>query len=210
MPGEIPSSQVLPLAAEASEALYEAVRYGVGYADSLQPDPDIVDSHFWSHSARFLARNHLRNLQGETWSLRERVSNSGIHLVLGQVHVVRVVKSLSRTIPHPGRNRTRRAAWVGVPQSQQLQFALPMAGGEGPLPPLSLIADWHLDEDREPRIFLSLPKGPWKYRQNPRVHWRVPLAAGGSPAISDLPDFNGGDPGDPTIWVDPSEWAAGE
>jgi hypothetical protein len=76
--------------------------------------------------------------------------------------------------------------------------------------PLSLIADWHLDPEREPLVHLSLPLGPWKYRENPRTHWRVILPAGGSVGIEELPGFPGSDDGEPfeAISIDPSEWEA--
>lgn len=196
---------VLPIVAEAGEAIYEALRHGAGYADTLQPDLEGADPWFWSHSARFAARGHLSRHPGSSWSLVPRVPNSGIHLLVGD-HRIRVVRSLARGIPHPGGNRARNSAWVGVPY--QLQLGL--TDGAGAQVSLSLIADWYLDAEREPLVHLSLPVGPWKYQENPRTHWRLILPAGGSVGIEQLPGFAGGDDGEliEEIPIDPSEWAA--
>lgn len=195
---------VLPLAADAAESLYEALRTGVGYADTLQPEFATADPYFWSHSARFSARQELRKASGESWRMVAGVANSGIHLLVRETHAIRVVKSLDRTVPHPGANHARREAWVGVNVQQRLPLD---PGAEDAIVPLSLIADWHIDPDREPIVYLSLPVAPWKYRENPRCYWRVALPPGGSLPIGQLPGFPGGDDGDVTIDVDPAEWA---
>jgi hypothetical protein len=187
---------------DAPDALYEALRFGSSYADGLQPE--VENQHFWSHSARFAAWKKLRQVEATNWKLRDGVPNCGIHLTLNGLHNLRVVRSLGNTVPHPGRNNARRAAWQGI--NEQLSFNLKDDGGN-PIPYLSLIADWSLDEDREPVIYLSLPIGPWHFGQNPRCHWRVPLRSEGSTALEDM-SFPGSDDGDPmvAIDIDPAEW----
>jgi hypothetical protein len=193
---------VVPLVAAAAEALYDSLRHGIGYADNQQPDLKAADPWYWSHSARFAALGHLVTIKRVSWDVVPKVPNTGIHIEIGGLHRIRVLRSLNRQAPHPGGNRARERAWVGVP------YQLPLALGSLEDVPLSLIADWHMDEDREPLVYLSLPIGPWKHRENPRYHWRFLLPQGVSVGIEELPSFAGGDDGDPTreIHVDPSEW----
>jgi hypothetical protein len=207
MDTHITPEKVLPLLDGISTPLYEALRSGCSFADSIQPDLAAGGAWFWSHCARFSAQQMLASAQSPDWSLVKNVPNNGIHLTIGGIHKVRVVKSLGGEIPPPGRNKARRTAWVGI--AQQLTFNLPTTGCDS-IPALSLIADWHLDEDREPVIHLSLPRGPWRYGQDPRCEWRVHLSPGSSLGIDDLA-FSGGDEGDPLIEiaVDPPEWGAG-
>jgi hypothetical protein len=206
MTQNISPDQVLSMLNDVPDALYEALRVGTSYADGLQPD--IENQHFWSHSARFGAWRNLCEVTAESWSLRESVPNCGIHLTIAGLHSLRVVRSLSNNVPPPGRNRARRAAWTGI--NEQLSFELPSGTQGTSAPLLSLLADWNLDEDREPVIFLSLPIQAWNYGNNPRCHWRVPLRSEGSLALEDLA-FPGGDDGDPmiSINIDPAEWSVG-
>ena len=201
----ITPSVVLPLLDDAPDTIYEALRLGIGYADNLQPE--VESQHFWSHSARFGAWRELRRATADKWSLNDRVPNCGIHLTIGGLHTLRVVRSLGNTVPPPGRNASRRVAWKGI--NEQLSFGL-QDTGEFVIPPLSLLADWRLDEDREPVVHVSLPIGPWLYGQNPRCHWRVPLPSTNSMSLDEL-SFQGSDGGDPmvAIEIDPAEWAAG-
>jgi len=198
--------EILPRMAETSEALYEALRLGCGYADTLQPDPTDLDPWFWSHSARFEARRRLKATSGGSWAMVPKVPNCGIHLSIDGLHTVRVVKSLKGDVPHPGGNANRRRAWTGfavATVTEQLQFALGTDDCQSP--PLSLIADWHVDDDREPVVHLSLPMGSWKYLQNPRYYWRVLLSPGGSLGIAEMPPFSGQDDGDPFAVI-PVDW----
>lgn len=201
----ITPSLVVPMLGDAPDALYEALRIGSSYADDLQPE--VENQHFWSHSARFGAWRNLRQIQAENWTLRDGVPNCAIHLTFNGLHNLRVVRSLGNTVPHPGRNNARKAAWTGI--NEQMSFDLQEVEGSS-IPLLSLIADWSLDEDREPVIHLSLPIGPWRFGQNPRCHWRIPLLSEKSVALEDM-YFPGSDDGDPLIAIDidPAEWSAG-
>ncbi len=197
---------VLPLLGSATQAIYEALVIGIGFADHLQPDPNDINRHFWAHSARYGAWRHLGQVESNSWRLVPDVPNFGVHLVFAELHTLRLVRSLSNTVPPPGRNIARRVAWTGY--SEQLAFEMASAeDGQSTFPPLSLIADWRLDAQGEPSIFVSLPEGPWQYGQNPRCHWRVPLPSNSSTSLDDL-YFEGEDGGDPTIQieVDPMEW----
>jgi hypothetical protein len=199
---------VLPMLAESAEALYDALRMGTSFADGLQPDKDHLDLHFWSHSARFQARNYLAQGGGLSWTLVSRVPNSGIRMLIDGIHSLRVVKSLDGEIPPPGANKARNDAWVGVGVRNQLALPLGRPGQDLTQQPLSLIADWFLDEQREPIVHVSLPKRPWPFGCDPQCFWRVLLSPGNSLALEDLPGFSGEEGGDPTITikVDPLEW----
>lgn len=195
---------VLPLIESTVPHLTKSLRLGIAYADEQQPDPSDRDPWFWSHSARFRARRHLLGVeQSDGWTLKRKVPNSGIHLRVQGVHAVRVLRSLDSTVPHPGRNRRRRKAW-----NQGVQGTL-MEHDDG-LPPLSLLMDWQV-HDEEPVIHVSLPKRPWSYRENPDLHWRVPVTGDSDQDLSKLHFDPGLIPGDVmvTIKVDPAEKDAG-
>jgi hypothetical protein len=191
---------VLPLIECTVVPLAKALRLGIGYADGLQPDPDNRDWWFWSHSARWRARGHLASAKKEGWDLAPRVPNSGIHLSVPELHTIRVLRSLADSVPHPGRNRARREAWI--------QDTL--APNDGGLPPLSLLADWQVHND-EPVVYLSLPKRPWKYGENPDLYWRVPVTGDTDEDLANLTFNPGLLPGDVvvTIKVDPAEEGVG-
>jgi hypothetical protein len=104
-----------------------------------------------------------------------RVRSLGIHLRVGDLHVVRVLRSLEGDTPPPGKNRKRREAYI--------QGQLALAEPQGDLPALSLIADWQ-DYEGEPIIHLGLPAEPWEFGRSARMHWRIPLTAGGSDLAS--------------------------
>lgn len=210
MESHIGPRKILPLLGNAPEAMYQALVTGIGFADHLQPDAGNVNSHFWSHCVRYRAWRQLGQVESDSWRLVPNVPNFGIHILIGEIHTLRLVRSLSNTVPPPGRNVARRAAWTGY--SEQLSFEFASVGeGETTFPPLSLIADWRLDASGEPSISVSLPQGPWQYGQNPRCHWRVALASTSSSRLEDL-HFEGEDGGDPTIEieVDPMEWGGFE
>lgn len=162
---------VVPLLEAVATPFWTCLGDAIEYANELQPDPDAADPYFWSHSARFHLRNALRDAQADpgVWSLRPEVSNCGVHLLLGGMHVVRVLRSMAGTTPHAGHNPKRRSAWV--------QAQLPLASG-GELPPLSLILDWHLDGD-EPVVHVGLPYANWNFQGEPKIHWRVPMPGEG-------------------------------
>ena len=170
--------QVLPLLAPLAGAVPSAIRDGMDAADLLQPDPLVRDNHFWSHSARFYHRRSLATAQAESWQLIEGVPNTGIHIILENVHRIRVLKSLNGLVPHPGSNPTRRADWA-QPAAQGEFFLsadnrLLVEEPDGVLPAMNLLIDWH-QKRGEPAIFVSLPKAPWDYKDSIRVHWRRPF-----------------------------------
>lgn len=163
--------EVLPLLTPATECLRDALRRGVAYADEQQPDR--VDPWFWSHSARFKARQELllANPQPgvEGYEVRSDIPNSGIQLRFQRLHLARVLRSFGGTTPAPGRNPSRRRAWEGLPEQGQLSLA-----GDGKLPPLSLIIDWQ-DVAGEPLIHVGLPRAGWAHGKSPKLYWRVPM-----------------------------------
>ena len=201
--------EVVPLLQPVVGPLRFALEKGIAYANDLQPDPLDRDPWFWSHSARFgalkelLVAGHDADLESG-WAVRPGTPNCGIHIRVGQLHTIRVVRSLGRTTPPPGRNRRRREAWNGVPVQGQLRL------DRGLLCPLSLIVDWH-DDENEPVIHVGLPKGEWSFenRTSPRLHWRVPMPEDGLD-LSGL-SFDPGDADDGSlVEIDPSEWASGD
>jgi hypothetical protein len=201
-PAEVPApADVLPVVECAVPHLTKALRLGIGYADEQQPDLDDRDPWFWSHGARWRARRHLMSVTSPMgWGINPDVPNSGIHLRLADIHDIRVLRSLGGTVPHPGRNRVRRRAWV--------QDTLPP--NDGALRPLSLLADWQVHDD-EPLVYLSLPKCPWTYGSDPDVHWRVPVTGDIDKDLANLRFDPGLLPGDVTVTikVDPTERETG-
>lgn len=195
--------QVVPLLGTAPEKLYNGLRKGISYADSLQPEPTKADPYFWAAGARFKALDDLKRQDDEGWIVRPGIPNCGIHLMIRAVHKARVVKAYDGALPSPGRSHRRNRDYVGV----QGRFVYDFGDGL-PLPALSLLLDWQLDAEREPIVHLSLPEAPWPFGGDPMVHWRVRLAPGGSLALSELV-WNPGssDDGDVmvTVPIDPSE-----
>lgn len=190
-------AQVMPLFSTVAPAVYDAIDHGSGYADSLLPYS--ADPWYWSHSARYAIRNHLgAALAGEDdWTLAIGVPNSGVHLLLNLMHPVRLVRSINRDVPHPGRNRARQLAWSNE--------VLGLSHGNEQLPLMHLLIDWHL-QDGQPMVHVSYPRGPWQYGAPTKVFWREPLLRGGS-SVLDL-SFVGDDGGDPlltSVTIDASE-----
>jgi hypothetical protein len=194
-------ADVLPLAEETVPPLQKALSLGIALADELQSDRQTRDPWYWSHTARWVARNHLRSVQSSAWKLLSGVPNSGIHLRIGTVHHVRVLRSLGGTVPHPGRNRARRADWI--------QDSL-LLDEDNQLPALSLLYDWQVLHD-EPSIYLSLPKRPWSYREQPELHWRVPVTGDADQDLANLSFDPGLLPGDVvvTVKIDPADEGVG-
>lgn len=164
-------SDVLPLVEPAVDDLRSALRKGVDYADDLQSEfgATEIDRHFWAHSARYRARRHLISIASgaASWKIAPGISNSAIHLQFEGGHTARVLRSLGGEMPHPGRNRQRRAAWDNP------QLELDLAEGHR-FPLLRLIIDWHV-VDGEPVIHVGLPRCPWDYLSDPVLHWREPI-----------------------------------
>ncbi len=192
---------VLPLVEPVAAPVLRALRLGAGYADDLQPDTDGRDRWFWSHCARFRARQVLAAADKAGWVLVDDVPNSGIHLRVRDLHRVRVLRSLEGTTPHPGRNKARLDYYH--------QEALLLAN-DNSLPPLSLIMDWRMVED-EPSIHIGLPKGRWDYGSAAKLYWRVPVTGDPNEDLKNARFDPGVSPGDVTVTllVDESEEGAG-
>lgn len=168
----ITADNAVPLLADCLPHIRGALHAGIDYADDLQPDPGSRDPWFWSHSARYRAKTALERTAPADggWALVADVPNSGIHVRVEQMHIVRVLRSAGGTTPAPGQNLQRRRAW-----SQQLSF--PFASAEGELPPLNLILDWSTDVDGSLVMHAGMPVGVWPYGKDPMLAWRVPLPA---------------------------------
>ncbi len=170
--------QVLPLLAPLASAVPAALRQGMEAADALQPEPAARDNYFWSHSARFYNKRELARNAGNGWLLLDDVPNTGIHIVLQDVHRIRVLRSLNGTVPHPGRNLARRDAWAQPPGQGEFFLSadneLSLDNARSALPAMNLLIDWH-QEQGEPVICVSLPRAPWSYQDNIRVYWRKPF-----------------------------------
>ena len=165
-------SAVVPRLSACVPPLSEALRCGIDAANEGQPDPDDRDPWYWSHTVRFTARRRLEQIvdPSDDWGLIGGVPNSGIHLRLGGLHVVRVLRSASGTTPAPGHSRRRREAWQ---QFQQLQFPF---GGEG-IPPANLVLDWTIANADTVVMHLGMPVGLWEHGKHPILAWRVRLAS---------------------------------
>ena len=172
---EITDSRAVPLLAECVPHIRDALHTGIDYADDLQPGRHDRDPWFWSHSARYRAKTALRQARqvDGTWELVPDVPNSGIHVRVQQMHVVRVLRSAGDTTPAPGQNLRRRRDW-----SQHQQLSFPFADAKGELPPLNLILDWTTDADGSLVMHVGMPLGVWPYGKDPMLAWRVPLPAG--------------------------------
>jgi hypothetical protein len=192
---------VLPLLDRWAAPLYDCLRDGIDFANSLQPDPESRERWYWAHSARFVAR---KELIARGAPLTPKTPNAGIHLVLDGIHTARVLRSLWGSAPHPGRNAARQKCWVGVKQHVQGQFAFATTTGTA-LSPLSLLVDWQMDAEDEPIVHVSLPISSWRFTQRARLHWRVPLRDGGADAYSDLRFDAPDDGGEPQIIIDPAD-----
>lgn len=168
------ADNAVPLLADCLPHIREALHFGIDYADDLQPDRRNRDPWFWSHSARHRAKTALQQTAqaDDGWDLVAGVSNSGIHVRVAQLHLVRVLRSAGGTTPAPGHNLQRRRAW-----SQHQQLSFPFASAEGELPPLNLILDWSTDIEGSLVMHVGMPVGVWPYGKDPMLAWRVPLPA---------------------------------
>lgn len=191
--------EVLPIIEPAVPALAAALTIGAEYADVLQPDPLRRDSHYWSHSARFRARNHLVSIPDKIgWTVNAKAPNSGIHICVDAIHTVRVLKTLNDSTPHAGRNQTRQLAWA---QSPLLLGTT--ASGE----PFSLLADWHVGAEG-PVINIGFPKAPGNYVGGADLYWRVEVTGDPDADLANL-SFDPDKPIDGLsvrLKIDPSEF----
>lgn len=176
----------------------ESLLRGVDYANDLQAEASSRDPWFWSHAARFRARRALELAEGIGWEVVPGIPNSGIHVRLDELHLLRVLRSSGGTTPAPGHSRQRRDAWS---QNYQLQLPLDHDGG---LPPLNLILDWSTEDDDLLVLHLGMPRGVWKYGSDPVLSWRVPLPGDDDLSSLVFPGTEDG-PVDVTLRVDDSE-----
>jgi len=168
---DVTPSQGVNLLRSCLPVVRQALQDGIDYASELQPDPEHRDQYFWSHAARYQARQFLKGKAGSNWEVVEGVPNSGIHLSIGGLTKVRVLRSVHGSTPPPGANRQRRLAWS--------QRSLPAMGQ-----PDTMILDWSTDQKDALVMNLGLPQGVWHYRRSPQLAWRVPL-----PSRDDLADL---------------------
>ena len=202
----ITPTEAVPQLAECLPPLVDALHHGIDFANELQPIRRTRDPWFWSNSARFAARRTLANSPADgtaNWELVADVPNSGIHIRINHLHVVRVLRSAGGTTPAPGRSRNRRKAWQ---QSRQLQLALGV-GTNAEFPPTALILDWAIDDSDGLLMHLGMPLGPWDHGQHPILAWRVALPAADS--LGALTFAGADDPEVPVrLRVDDTEWKA--
>ena len=165
-------SEIVPRLSACVPALSEALRCGIDAANEGQPDPGDRDAWYWSHTVRYTARRKLEQVAdpSDDWQLIGEIPNSGIHLRIAELHVVRVLRSASGTTPAPGHSRRRREAWQQV---QQLQFPF----GEERIPPVNLVLDWTTDEADAVVMHLGMPVGVWEHGKHPVLAWRVLIAS---------------------------------
>ena len=170
-------SEVVPLLDASLPEIRQALLDGIDFANDIQPEPESRDRWFWAHSARYRARRVLEasSAGAQNWELIDGVPNSGIHVCLGGIHVVRVLRSVEGTTPAPGHTRRRREAWQQLP----LQFPIDVET-EG-LPRLDLVLDWTTDDADALTMHLGMPLGVWPYGNPPILEWRVLL-----PSTDDL------------------------
>ncbi len=164
----------------------QALLGGIDFANDIQPDPEYRDRWYWAHSARYRARRALEasSQAARGWELIAGVPNSGIHIRVGELHVIRVLRAAQGTTPAPGHTRKRQEAW------QQCRLRFPADDELEGLPPLDLILDWTTDATDVLTMHLGMPLGVWTHGSAPILEWRVPL-----PSADDLEElaFEGAD-----------------
>jgi len=182
-------SDLLPLLEMCLPNIRHALLEGIDYANDIQPEPSGRDRWYWAHSARFKARQTLvaSSDGADKWDLVSNVPNSGIHVLLGGLHLVRVLRSSGGTTPAPGPNFKRRDAW------QQTRLKFQMGDEPHELSPLDLILDWTTDNTDALTMHLGMPVGTWEHGTTPILAWRVSL-----PSTDDLKGliFTGSDDSD--------------
>ena len=170
-------SEVVPMLDECLPEIRHALLGGIDFANDIQPDASGRDRWYWAHSARYKARRALEASSdgAKGWELIAGVPNSGIHVCLGGLHVVRILRSAEGTTPAPGHTRRRREAW------QQFRLQLPIGDESDGLPPLDLVLDWTADGADVLTMHLGMPLGVWTHGKPPILEWRVLL-----PSTDDL------------------------
>jgi hypothetical protein len=195
-------AEVLPHIECAVPSLIKALTKGAAYADRLQRRADARDPWFWSHSARWRAKQILDDAPKEGWGIVRSAPNSAIHLTFKGLQPARVLKSLNGTTPHAGGNRSRQEMWT-FPEELALRT-------ESGLQPIPLIFDWHIEEDG-PVIHAGIPKSAGDYLRGAVLYWRVPITGDADEDLNDL-EFNHPDPSPEAgvrLKVDPSEYETG-
>ncbi len=164
-------SEVVPLLDASLPEIRQALLGGIDFANDIQPEPENRDRWYWAHSARYRARRALEasSAGAQSWELIAGVPNSGIHVCLGGLHVVRVLRSAEGTTPAPGHTRRRREAW------QQFRLQFPIDDETEGLPPLDLVLDWTTDDTDALTMHLGMPLGVWTHGKPPILEWRVLL-----------------------------------
>ncbi|MEQ8842195.1 MAG: hypothetical protein RIB98_14525 [Acidimicrobiales bacterium] len=187
---------VLPVVLDDLAHLVPSLSAGIDFANDLLSDDTDKDNHYWSHSARYKAR---RELIASGAPVRPDVANSGIHLVLGDLHTARVLRSVNRETPPPGHSTERRSEYN---VQQTLNLAIGVNGQR--LPSLPFVIDWY-DLDDEPVVHIGLPREPWSWGKKIKMFWRVPLpgAEGGYSGLRFNPSDDGGEPD--IVYVHPAE-----
>ncbi|MYA40524.1 MAG: hypothetical protein F4Z31_01860 [Gemmatimonadetes bacterium] len=170
-------SEVVPLLDASLPEIRQALLGGIDFANDIQPEPEDRDRWYWAHSARYQARRALEasSAKAQGWELIAGIPNSGIHVCLGALHVVRVLRSAEGTTPAPGHTRRRREAW------QQFRLQFPIDDETDGLPPLDLVLDWTTDDTDALTMHLGMPLGVWTHGKPPILEWRVLL-----PSTDDL------------------------
>ena len=185
-------SEVVPLLDASLPEIRQALLGGIDFANDIQPEPENRDRWYWAHSARYRARRALEasSAGAQGWELIAGVPNSGIHVCLGGLHVVRVLRSAEGTTPAPGHTRRRCEAW------QQFRLQFPIDDETEGLPPLDLVLDWTNDDTDALTMHLGMPLGVWTYGKPPILEWRVLL-----PSSDDLEGltFEGADDDVPVL-----------
>jgi len=195
-------TEVLPLVECAVPDLTAALVKGTAFADGLQPDREVRDPWYWSHSARWRARRYLALVTKNGWGLAEKAANSAIHLHFDGIHSARVLKSMNGTTPHAGPNNARQRAW---------NFPDQLRIGNGQIPwPIRLIFDWRPTEDG-PIVHVGLTKGAGDYLNGAELHWRVAVTGDADTDLTGLA-FDPSDPSAPvavTLKIDHDELDGG-
>lgn len=123
-----------------------------------------LDAHMWAHIVRYEASLSLRSEpEPHEWQFRS-LHHSGIELTQGPF-TIRSCKAIGGGPQHPGRNFARREFF------QQLGFSL-----FGGVVAQNLILYWRVNNGGDLELGLCKPKGLWRFKDQPRLEWRLPIA----------------------------------
>jgi hypothetical protein len=195
--------EIVPKIECAVPTLIKVLTKGSAYADDLQPAKDKRDPWFWSHAARFRARQLLAEATKDGWDIVRSAPNSGIHLTFKGFQPARVLKSLNGNAPHAGPNGARQLAWTFDDEALDLRS---ISG----LTAVPLLFDWHISENG-PVVHAGIPKRPGSFRSGAELYWRIPITGDADEDLNNLSY----DPTDPMpdagviLKVDPAEFEDG-